>query len=589
MKEYKSFYKSVGGNEGDICLYPIRLDTYGCGCSNDCDFCLDGNTDILLYNGLAKKIKDIKIGDELVGVEQGDKKKYFTKSVVTNTSQSIQKAYKITLKNGKTFICSGNHQWLTNRGWKYTIGAMSGEDRRPYITTNNNFLGFETLHDVGYFDEDDEYKKGYLRGIILGDGNLGIYDYSDKRRKKDIQYHFRLALKNESLTMKAKKYLSDFGIQTYDFIFPMKDRRTKEILMPVAIRASKESSYYQIKELIVKRDNENFRRGYLAGIYDAEGSKTDIGIRRVYNQDDDIINEIIEDLDYFGFKYTFDKDKPSKNGTVKTVRLLGGISESLRLTQVTHMFLKDAPLENIALKTMDSSNLQVVKIEELSDQLLYDISTTTRNFIANGCVSHNCYAKSLLSFRGLWNPSEPSVADIEKIKRKINKLPKGMPAIRLGGMTDCFQPIEKKHRVTYETIKALNERGINYLIVTKCDLVASDEYLDILDKDLAHIQYTLTFTDDDLYKKVHIENAPLPSKRIKAIEKLEANGFDVCIRLSPYIPEFIDLDTLNNIKCDKMLVEFLRVNHWIRKWLGDKCDLVNTQGTFMGMTIFRSR
>ena len=203
-----------------------------------------------------------------------------------------------------------------------------------------------------------------------------------------------------------------------------------------------------------------------------------------------------------------------------------------------------------------------------------------------GCGCSNdcdfCYAKSLLSFRGLWNPSEPSVADIEKIKRKINKLPKGMPAIRLGGMTDCFQPIEKKHRVTYETIKALNERGINYLIVTKCDLVASDEYLDILDKDLAHIQYTLTFTDDDLYKKVHIENAPLPSKRIKAIEKLQANGFDVCIRLSPYIPEFIDLDTLNNIKCDKMLVEFLRVNHWIRKWLGDKCDLSKYTRNFHG-------
>ena len=203
-----------------------------------------------------------------------------------------------------------------------------------------------------------------------------------------------------------------------------------------------------------------------------------------------------------------------------------------------------------------------------------------------GCGCKNncdfCYAKSLLDFRGLWNPEDPSVADIEKIKKKVSKLSKDTPAIRLGGMTDCFQPIEKKHRVTYETIKALNENEIPYLIVTKCDLIADDEYVEILDQDLAHIQYTLTFTDDNLYKKLHIENAPLPSRRIKAIEKLESLGFDVSIRLSPYIPEFIDINTLNSIKCDKMLVEFLRVNHWIRKWLGDKCDLSKYTRTFHG-------
>lgn len=54
-----------------------------------------------------------------------------------------------------------------------------------------------------------------------------------------------------------------------------------------------------------------------------------------------------------------------------------------------------------------------------------------------GC-QHNCsycYARSLLSFRKFWNPSEPKVADINKIKRKIQKLPKGT-IVRLGGMTD---------------------------------------------------------------------------------------------------------------------------------------------------------
>lgn len=175
-----------------------------------------------------------------------------------------------------------------------------------------------------------------------------------------------------------------------------------------------------------------------------------------------------------------------------------------------------------------------------------------------------CYSKSLLDFRNLWNPDNPSVADINKIKRKIAKLPKDIPPLRLGGMTDTLQPCENKYHVTYETIKALNENRIPYLIVTKSTIIADDEYMDILDKDLAHIQISVTTTDDEFAKTY--EHAPVPSKRIEAIEKLQENGFDVQLRLSPFIPQFIDFDILNNVKCDKILIEFLRVNTWIRKW-----------------------
>lgn len=176
-----------------------------------------------------------------------------------------------------------------------------------------------------------------------------------------------------------------------------------------------------------------------------------------------------------------------------------------------------------------------------------------------------CYAKSLLDFRGLWNAENPSIADIEKVKRRINRLKSG-EIVRLGGMTDCFQALEKQARVTYEAIKALNRRNVGYLIVTKSDLVANDEYIAAMDKRLAHIQITVTCFDDEAYKKLGYEKAPLPSKRIQAIEKLWEAGFDVQLRLSPFIPEFVDFEALGNVKCDKLLVEFLRVNSWVKKW-----------------------
>ena len=184
-----------------------------------------------------------------------------------------------------------------------------------------------------------------------------------------------------------------------------------------------------------------------------------------------------------------------------------------------------------------------------------------------GC-SHDCkycYAKALLEFRGLWDPDKPAVTDRMKIKRLLKNTRTG-DILRLGGMTDCFQPIEKTYRATYNTIKAMNRRGIGYLIVTKSAMVADDEYLEILDPDLAHIQITVTTTSDDLYVEKDYEKASLPSERIKAILKLQEAGFDVSIRLSPYIPEFIDLEYLKSLGIKKALVEFLRVNHWIRRW-----------------------
>lgn len=176
-----------------------------------------------------------------------------------------------------------------------------------------------------------------------------------------------------------------------------------------------------------------------------------------------------------------------------------------------------------------------------------------------------CYAKSLLDFRKLWDAKNPSVGTIDVISKQVRKLPRGT-VVRLGGMTDCFQPLEKTHRITYKTIKLLNRRKIEYLIVTKSAMIAEDEYISLMDKELAHIQITVTTLDDEFYKKKAYEKASLPSDRIKAILKLQEAGFDVQLRLSPFIPEFIDIDKLNSLGINKILVEFLRVNAWIEKW-----------------------
>ena len=173
-----------------------------------------------------------------------------------------------------------------------------------------------------------------------------------------------------------------------------------------------------------------------------------------------------------------------------------------------------------------------------------------------------CYAKTLLDFRGKWKQN-PLNSDFSEIYYQIKKIQRS-EVVRLGSLTDCFQPIEKQNRITFETIKLLNRFKINYLIVTKSSLVSSPEYLEIYDKNLAHFQISITGTNDKEVLKT--EKASLISDRIKSIETLFKNGFDVSVRLSPFIEQNIDFIVINSIRCDKILIEFLKVNHWVKKW-----------------------
>lgn len=209
-----------------------------------------------------------------------------------------------------------------------------------------------------------------------------------------------------------------------------------------------------------------------------------------------------------------------------------------------------------------------------------------------GCF-HNCsycYARSLLDFRKMWHPASPSVADFEDIKAFIKtKLHRG-DIVRLGGMTDCFQPSERTYRVTLQTLRALNRAGVGYLIVTKNALVAEPEYMAVFDERLAHIQVTITSTSDAVSRQIE-PGASLPQERIHAVETLARAGLDAAIRLRPFIPEFCDVDAINAIRCDKIVVEFLRVNGWIKRWLKgvDFAPYTLRQGGYNHLPLWRKR
>ena len=167
-----------------------------------------------------------------------------------------------------------------------------------------------------------------------------------------------------------------------------------------------------------------------------------------------------------------------------------------------------------------------------------------------------CYAKNLLSFRGMWKPNSPATPTIKELISSIKKIPKGS-VVRLGGMTDCFQPIEQFKRTTYKTIQLLNRKRVHYLIVTKSDLITNEEYLKLMDKKLAHIQISIPTDNNKVLAGT--DNAKPFETRKQVVETLEEQGFDTSVRLAPILYNTCNYDKLNDIKVNKCLVEFLRL------------------------------
>jgi len=363
-------------------------------CRHFCDYCVDENTLILMGDSTFKKIKDVNIGDEIYGVDREGYYKKYVKNVVIKKWITYNKSYKITLNNGTELICSANHRWLTQRGWRHTYGKLkiNGEFSSP-LTTNSKLFGFGYSIDNSIFDENIEYKRGYLCGAMIGDGTIGKYDYSGRRknRKIDIQHKFRFVVKDVDIMNRFKKYLNDLDIKYFDLKFPMIDRKNKNIIICDGIVSSSILNYNIMKNIIDDKFNNdiNFLKGFMSGIYDTEG---DSGYaKRIYNCDNDVMKIIEKSLSLYNFKYIYDKNRFTKNKILKTIRILGGSREHLRFYNIFRPNKNKFNFYGMSMK--HSENLYVKNIELFKEnQKLIDLTTTTGNFIANGIISHNCYA-----------------------------------------------------------------------------------------------------------------------------------------------------------------------------------------------------
>ncbi|MGH7563184.1 MAG: PA0069 family radical SAM protein [Gemmatimonadota bacterium] len=512
------------------------------GCEHGCVWCMVGETPVLMADGTTRQLAELDVGDEVYGtVRRGWYRKY-SRTRVLDRWETTKDAFRITIQDGTELVASGDHRFLTLRGWKFVTGTEWGRLRRPHLTTNDHLLG------IGGFSACPpatvDYAVGYLCGIIRGDGHRGVHEYMRKDGKIGRLHQFRLAMVDDPALDRTSAYLRSFGVSTTPFVFQESTERTREIR---AIRASSRPACETIEQLVAWRrePSTEWSMGFLAGIFDAEGSYSG-GILRISNTDPVIIDAISLATRCLAFDIVHERVAKARSKPVTVVRLRGGLKEHLRFFHtVDPAILRKRNIEGQALKSQ--AKLRVVSIEPIGKRTLFDITTGTGDFIANGVVSHNCYARPTHEFFGLSAGLDFETKifvkeDAPELLRQQLSSTKWEPRVlAMSGVTDPYQPVERRLEATRRCLEVLAEFRNPVSIITKNHLVTRD--IDLLQRlalhDAAMVNLSVTTLRRSL-QRVMEPRTSIPEKRFEAIRKLSGAGIPVGVLVAPVIPGLTD-------------------------------------------------
>ena len=114
-------------------------------------------------------------------------------------------------------------------------------------------------------------------------------------------------------------------------------------------------------------------------------------------------------------------------------------------------------------------------------------------------------------------------------------LERGVP-IHMGGMSDPFQPVEKRFGITRSVLETLRRFEYPTVISTRSSLVSEDPYLGLLRSMKAVVvQFSFSSTSDTVAERLE-PRSPSPSVLLRTMETLAKAGVHVTCRWQPYVP-----------------------------------------------------
>lgn len=243
-----------------------------------------------------------------------------------------------------------------------------------------------------------------------------------------------------------------------------------------------------------------------------------------------------------------------------------------------------------------------------SPDIFFETSLNPYRGCEHGCVY--CYARPTHEYFGF-----SSGVDFESkifvktegatlLKKELSH-PKWKPQVLImSGVTDCYQPFEKKFQITRQCLEVLLDFRNPVGIITKNRLVTRD--IDIFKqmKEYDGVCVTVSVTSlDSKIARAMEPRASTPSNRLVAIETLAKAGVPVTVNVAPIIPGLTDHEVPAILKkCAELGVQgagytVLRLPYAVKdlfeKWLGEyfpdrKDKVLNRIRELRGGTLYNS-
>ncbi|MFI6306536.1 intein-containing Rv2578c family radical SAM protein [Amycolatopsis thailandensis] len=498
------------------------------GCSHACTYCLEGGTPVLMADGRTKPLADLAPGDAIYGTRgRGAGRRLVPTEVLAHWS-TLKPAYRVTLEDGTSIVASGDHRFLTGRGWKHVTGTRFGAAQRPHLVGGTELVGVGKLARTP--DDTLGYRAGFLCGMLRSGGFSAEKDAADR----------------------ALKYLPDFGASV---------------------------GFVQVPP----SPDSHWRRGFLAGLFDLAGSYRH-GALRVTHDEQDIVSTFCAALDSFGFRYV--KTENAKFRPLWTVQLLGGPSEELRFFHLADPAVGwKRSLDGLAI---GRTRRKVSSIEALGIELpLFDITTGTGDFIADGMVTHNCFARNTHTYldfdagRDFDTQVIVKVNAPEVLAAQLRRPSWTREHVAMGTNTDPYQRAEGRYELMPRIITALADSGTPLSILTKGTMLARDlPLLESVSKDVpAGLAISLALLDDGLRRRLE-PGTPSPRARLDLIRKARDAGLPCSVLVAPVLPYLTDsVDALDALFARLAEAGATRVTvlplhlrpgarEWFARWLG---------------------
>jgi len=288
----------------------------------------------------------------------------------------------------------------------------------------------------------------------------------------------------------------------------------------------------------------DWRKGFLAGCFDARGGYGG-GVLRICPADPQVAGWLISSLRSLGFAAAVEQTFPP--GGPCGIWLSGGLGQALRFFHaVDPASTARRSIEGVAVGSDD--RLRVAAIEPLSlDLPMYDITTGTGDFIANGVVSHNCFARNSHTYLDLDAGADFDTRVVVKVnapelvRKKLASPSWAGEHIAVGMNVDCYQRAEGRYQLMPGIIRALRDAANPFSILTKGTLILRDIELLAEAAEVTEVGLNVSagFVDKDLWRSIE-PGTPAPRRRLEACATLNERGLRCGVLMGPVVPFLSD-------------------------------------------------